>query len=119
VAAAVVWQLLQSFGTVYVGHVVKGASATNGVFALVLGLLAFLYVTATAVVLCAEVNAVRVDRLHPRALLTPFTDDVDLTPGDRRAYTNQAEAPRSKGFENVEVSFDAPPNADTPSDSKS
>jgi len=31
VAAAVVWQLLQSFGTVYVGHVVKSASATNGV----------------------------------------------------------------------------------------
>jgi membrane protein len=108
VAAAVIWQLLQSFGTVYVGHVVNGASATNGVFALVLGLLAFLYVTATAVVLCAEVNAVRVDRLHPRALLTPFTDNVDLTSGDRRAYAAQAEAQRSKGFENVDVSFDAP-----------
>jgi membrane protein len=36
VAAAVIWQLLQSFGTVYVGHVIKKASATNGVFALVL-----------------------------------------------------------------------------------
>ena len=33
-AAAIVWQLLQTFGVVYVGHVVKGASATNGVFAL-------------------------------------------------------------------------------------
>jgi len=41
VAAAVVWQLLQSFGTVYVGHVVKSASATNGVFALVLGIVGF------------------------------------------------------------------------------
>jgi len=97
VAAAVVWQLLQSFGTVYVGHVVKSASATNGVFALVLGLLAFFYIAATAVMLCVEVNVVRVDRLHPRALLTPFTDDVDLTAGDRRAYTNQAEAQRTVG----------------------
>jgi len=98
IAAAIVWQLLQSVGIVYVGHVVKGASATNGVFAVVLRLLAFLYITATVVVLCAEINAVRVDRLHPRALLSPFTDNVDLTPGDRRAYATQAEAQRSKGF---------------------
>jgi uncharacterized BrkB/YihY/UPF0761 family membrane protein len=104
-AVAVVWQLLQTFGVVYVGHVVNGASATNGVFALVLGLLAFLYVTATAVVICAEVNAVRVDHLYPRALLTPFTDNVELTRGDRRSYRDQAKAQRSKGFEEVEVSF--------------
>ncbi len=113
VAAAVVWQLLQSFGTVYVGHVVKSASATNGVFALVLGLLAFFYIAATAVMLCVEVNVVRVDRLHPRALLTPFTDDVDLTAGDRRAYTNQAEAQRSKGFEDIDVAFNPASREDT------
>lgn len=108
IAAAVVWQLLQSFGVVYVGHVVKGASATNGVFALVLGLIAFLYLTAVAVVICAEINVVRVERLHPRALLTPFTDNVALTAGDRHAYSTQAEAQRSKGFENVDVTFDQP-----------
>ncbi|MDQ2756829.1 MAG: YihY/virulence factor BrkB family protein [Actinomycetota bacterium] len=105
VAAAVIWQLLQTFGVVYVGHVVKSASATNGVFALVLGLLAFFYITATAVVLCVEANVVRVDRLHPRSLLTPFTDDVDLTRGDRHAYAGQAKAQRSKGFEEVDVRF--------------
>ena len=33
VAAAIGWQLLQSFGVVYVNHVVKKASATNSVFA--------------------------------------------------------------------------------------
>ncbi len=108
VAAAVLWQLLQTFGVVYVGHVVKGASATNGVFALVLGLLAFLYITATAVILCAEANVVRVDQLHPRSLLTPFTDNVHLTSGDRRAYTGQAEAQRAKGFEDIDVTFDHP-----------
>ena len=52
---------MQSFGAVYVGHVVKSAGATNAVFAMVLGMLAFLYVTATVVVLCAEINVVRVD----------------------------------------------------------
>lgn len=108
-AAAVIWQLLQSFGVIYVRHVIKHASATNAVFAVVLGLLAFLYITATAVLLSVEVNVVRVNRLHPRSLLTPFTDNVTLTSGDRRAYSRQAKAQRSKGFERVDVSFDPPP----------
>jgi membrane protein len=108
IGAAVVWQLLQTFGAAYVEHVVKGASATNGVFALVLGLLAFFYISAVAVVLCAEINVVRVDRLYPRALLTPFTDNVDLTSGDTRAYTDQAVSQRSKGFEDIDVTFHKP-----------
>ncbi len=115
VAAAVGWQLLQSFGVVYVARVVKGASAANSVFALVLGLLAFLYLTAVVVVLCMEINVVRVERLHPRSLLTPFTDAVVLTPADRRAYAGQAGAQRTKGFETVEVTFDQhEPGAEDP-----
>jgi membrane protein len=106
--AAVLWQLLQTFGVGYVGHVVRTASAVNGVFALVLGLLAFLYLAAVIGVLCVEINVVHVDHLHPRALLTPFTDDVDLTPGDRRSYTGLAKAQRSKGFERVHVTFHPP-----------
>jgi uncharacterized BrkB/YihY/UPF0761 family membrane protein len=108
IGAAIIWQLLQTFGVTYVGHVIRGASATNGVFALVLGLLAFLYLTAVAVVLCTEINVVRVEHLYPRALLTPFTDAVELTGGDKRAYTSQATAERSKGFETVDVTFDEP-----------
>jgi hypothetical protein len=47
--------------------------------------------------------------MHPRALLTPFTDNVALTKGDKRAYTGQAKAQRSKGFEHIEVGFTPPP----------
>jgi membrane protein len=72
--------------------------------------LAFLYIAATLVVLCAEINVVRVERLYPRALLTPFTDNVDLTDGDRSTYTAKAEAERTKGFEKVEVTFGVPPH---------
>ena len=104
-AAAVSWQLLQTFGVAYVGRVIKHASATNSVFAVVLGLLAFLYLTAVATIFCVEINAVRVDHLYPRALLTPFTDNVDLTRGDERAYTGQAQAQRAKGFEDIDVTF--------------
>ena len=117
IAAAVIWQLLQSFGVIYVGHVVRHASDTNAVFALVLGMLAFLYLSAMAVLLCAEINVVRVSRMHPRSLLTPFTDNVMLTTGDRRAYSKQAKAQRSKGFEHIDVSFDPPspePEQDDP-----
>lgn len=105
-AAAVVWQLLQSFGARYVGHVVRHASATNSVFALVLGLIAFLYLASVALVLCAEANAVRVQHLYPRALLSPLTDEVDLTGGDERSYRNQAKAQQAKGFEQIDVTFD-------------
>lgn len=107
VLAAVVWQGLQWFGASYVSHVVASASVTNSVFAIVLGLLAFLYLVSVALMLCAEINVVRVDRLHPRALLTPFTDKVDLTAADRKAYAGQAEAQRAKSFQQVDVSFGA------------
>jgi uncharacterized BrkB/YihY/UPF0761 family membrane protein len=110
VAFALIWQLLQSFGVIYVQQVIDHASVTNAVFAIVLGLLAFLYVTATAVLVCAEINVVRVSRMYPRSLLTPFTDNVTLTSGDRRVYSRQAKAQRSKGFQHVDVDFDPPPS---------
>ncbi|HPF81834.1 YihY/virulence factor BrkB family protein [Nostocoides australiense] len=99
------WQLLQTFGVVFVGRVVKGASATNGIFALVIGLLAFIYLISVVVVLSAEVNVVHARRLYPRALLTPFTDNVDLTEADKQAYAAQARAMRSKGYERIHVEF--------------
>jgi membrane protein len=108
-AAAVVWQLLQWFGASYVQHVVASASVTNSVFAVVLGLIAFLYLISTVLLICAEVNVVRVDRLHPRALLTPFTDDVELTEADRKMYEGQAKAQQAKGFQRVEVTFEDHP----------
>ncbi|MFI7002052.1 YihY/virulence factor BrkB family protein [Nocardia sp. NPDC050175] len=109
VAAAVAWQLLQRFGSLYVGRVVNHSSDTNGVFAVVLGLLGFLYLASFSVVLCAEINVVWIEKLYPRALLAPFTENVSLTTGDRRTYTDQAQAQRNKDFEDITVTFDQPP----------
>jgi membrane protein len=108
-AAAVAWQVLQSFGGRYVGHVVKTSSATNAVFALVLGLLAFFYLASLAFVFCVEIDVVRVNRLYPRSLLTPFTDNVQLTRGDEQVYADAARSQSAKGFERVEVRFDPSP----------
>jgi membrane protein len=105
IIAAVFWQLLQVFGTGYVAHVVKNADITYGVFAVVLGLLAWVFLAALGVVVSAEINVVRTKHLYPRALLTPFTDNVDLTRADQRAYTDAATAQRHKGFETVDVTF--------------
>jgi hypothetical protein len=54
-----------------------------------------------------------VDHLYPRALLTPFTDDVDLTSGDERVYADAARAQRAKGFQRVDVRFDHPRGSST------
>ena len=105
--AAVVWQLLQSFGGVYVARVVANASAVDAVFALVLGLIAFVYLAAVALVLCVEIDVVRVDRLYPRSLLTPFVDHQDLTEGDERVFAEAARAQRAVKHEEVDVRFES------------
>ncbi len=106
ITAAVLWQLLQLFGTAYVGYVFKNASSTYGVFGLVFGLLAWIFLAALALVLCVELNVVRSKRLYPRALLTVFTDNVDLTEADMRVYADAAGAQRLKGFERITVTYE-------------
>jgi len=102
---AVLWQLLQMAGGVYVSHVIANASEMNGVFAVVLGLIALLYIASVMAMLGLETNVVIGKRLYPRALLTPFTDDVELTDADRRVYREYARAQRHKGFERIQVTF--------------
>jgi membrane protein len=114
IAAAVTWQVLQWTGALLLGHKLKGDTATYGLFAIVLGLLAWIYLGAITVVLCAEFNAVRASRMWPRSLLTPFTDKVQLTPGDQRAYVSYAKTEQHKSFENIDVSFGAPPQPEPP-----
>ncbi len=104
---AIVWQLLQLVGTAYVSEYVQGSSSQiNGVFAGVLGMIAWIFIGSLAVVLGVEINVVRAGKLYPRALLTPFTDNVELTRADRIVYTRYAQGQRHKGFQTVDVTFD-------------
>ncbi len=102
---ALLWLVLQYLGTVYVTEVLAKTSAVNQTFGLVLGMLGIIFVAASMGVLGMEVNVVLARRLWPRALLTPFTDNVELTDADRRAYISYARAQRHKGFETVDVTF--------------
>jgi membrane protein len=106
--AGVGWEVVQLLGTYFVAHTLKGAPEAYGVFGLVLGLIAWIYLLALVIVLATEVNVVAERGLWPRALLTPFTDRVELTSADERVYTAYAESERRKGFEVVDVGFEPP-----------
>jgi membrane protein len=104
--AGVGWQIVQILGTYFVTHVLRGTQEAYGVFGLVLGLIAWIYLLAIVTVFAAEVSVVAERRLWPRALLTPFTDDVRLTSADERAYTGYADSEQHKGFEVIDVGFE-------------
>ncbi len=114
VFTAVGWQLVQTLGGYYIAHQLKGSTQVYGLFGLVLGLITWLYFLAVLVVTGMEVNAVRVGRLYPRALLTPFLDAVELTDSDRRAYTSYAQAEQFKSFQRVDVTFTDVPERHRP-----
>jgi YihY family inner membrane protein len=104
VVGAVIWQLLQHVGGYYVDHVVRHAKETSGLFAFVLGLLAWLYLGGQVTLIAAEINVVRARRLWPRSFFsTPLLD------ADKRALRSSAEVEERVQEENVEVDFDGPP----------
>jgi YihY family inner membrane protein len=65
--AGVAWQALQAVGGYLVGHYLRHTSQVYGVFAIVLGLLFWLYLGAQLTLYAAEINVVRARRLWPRA----------------------------------------------------
>lgn len=71
VAAACFWLLLQLVGTTLLIHQLKGASSLYGIFAVVLGLLFWLYLQAEMYVYALEVNVVKSKKLWPRPLFGP------------------------------------------------
>ena len=81
VLSAVVWQILQLLGTYLVSHQVSKSSSVYGVFAVVLGLLAWIYLQAQFTLYAVEANVVSVRRLWPRSLAPP-----PFTPQDVRAF---------------------------------
>ena len=106
VVIAALWQGLQFAGAAYVTGVINATSEMNGIFALVLGLVGLLFLASVSFVIGVEFSVVLRERLYPRALLTPFTDRVNLTDADRRAYDGYAKAMRHKGFQRIQVIFE-------------
>lgn len=95
------WVALQSLGGLFVQRAVSGASPTYGFFAVVIGLLSWMYLLAQWVILTAEVNVVRHERLWPR---TFFGNEL-REPADRRALERYALVEERRAEQVVEVSF--------------
>jgi membrane protein len=100
VTATVLWTAVQAVGGAYIGHVVKGAGATYGTFATVIGLLTWIFLGARIVVYSAELNSVLAKGLWPRGLFDP------MEPADRRALAELAKIEERNEQQHVAVSFE-------------
>lgn len=100
VLAGLAYYGLQSVGRLYFERAVGGAEGTYGVFAVVIGLLSWLYVQAQITILAAEVNVVAIHRLWPRSVF-----GGGLTDADRRVLLAEAVGEQQRPDQRVRVSF--------------
>jgi uncharacterized BrkB/YihY/UPF0761 family membrane protein len=104
--AAVAWEILQAAGGYIVDRQLRHASSTYGVFAIVIGLLSWIYLATTVTLLAAEINVVRARRLWPRSF--SLLGEQPLTVGDEEALGQRAEVEERRSDEEVSVAFDPP-----------
>lgn len=98
--AAFMLQLLLSFGGVVLTHELKRLDSIYGTFALVLGLLFWIYLMAQVVMLAAEIDTVRHFSLWPRS-----SSGRLQTPADRQAYRLYAQSEKYIEKEHIRVHF--------------
>lgn len=96
-----IWTVVQAVGGYLVERDLKHASPVYGLFAIVLGLVAWIYLAARVAVYACELNAVLAYRLWPRAMIQP-----PLTKADERSLTLQVTEQRRRPEQRVEVSYD-------------
>ena len=97
VIAGVIWQILQYVGGYFVSHQLAHASPIYGTFAVVIGLLAWLYLEAELTLYAVEINVVWAYRLWPRSIAPP-----PYTEQDRQAFQLYARVEeRGKGMDIV------------------
>jgi YihY family inner membrane protein len=101
VLAGVVWTGLQAAGGYIVDRKISVAGNVYGLFAVVIGLLSWLYLGAQLTLVAAEVNVVLRRHLWPRSFFPPPT-----RPQDERALTMQVQQEQALASEHVSVDFD-------------
>jgi YihY family inner membrane protein len=107
-AGGLAWTVLQTVGGYLVGRYVRDATPVYGFFAVILGLIFWIYLGAQMTLYCAELNVVLARRWWPRGLVQP-----PLTRADKEVLIAMArEQERFKGQE-VEVRFTGP-SGETP-----
>ena len=102
-AGGVAWSVLQMIGGYLIGRNLRIGSEVYGLFAIVLGVVAWVYLLSEITVYAAEINVVHALRLWPRSIVQP-----PLTPADRRVLAMQATQNIRRPEEAIDVSFDEP-----------
>ena len=110
VVAGIVWTVLQALGGYFIGHRLESAKETYGFFAVVIGLLTWIYLGAQVTLFGAEMNVVRARQLWPRAL-----DPARMTEADERALRDHARVEERREEETVAVQFGDEGGAGAPS----
>jgi YihY family inner membrane protein len=100
VLASVFWQALQLVGGLYVRHSLTHADEVYGFFAIVIGLLTWLFTAAQLMLLAAEINVVRHYHLWPRSLTQP-----PLIAADRATFERLAKMEERRPEAVVSISF--------------
>jgi membrane protein len=109
VLAAIVWTILQLAGTLLIAHTLSRSSSLYGVFGVVLGLLAWLYLQAQFTLYAVEANVVAARRLWPRSLAPP-----PLTNEDRRALDMYAKSQERRPEQDIQSTFQPAKHAKPP-----
>ena len=98
--AAIAWTVLLLIGQWFVNNRIQGASNVYGTFAVVIGLLAWLYLASQMTLFAAEVNVVLKKRLWPRSITNP-----PIREADERSFARQAKEQERVPPEDVEVDY--------------
>jgi YihY family inner membrane protein len=100
--ASVGWQVLTLAGSWVMARQVSRASDTYGTFAVVIGLITWLYLAAVISMVALEIDVVRDRGLWPRSLFNP-----PLTDADEQTFETLAEEEQRADGQTIDVSFDA------------
>jgi membrane protein len=101
VVGGIAYSGLQFAGQWYVARTINGAQNTYGTFAVVIGLLGWLYLLGQVSIYAAEINVVRARRLWPRSIVVP------PTPADREVAREVARTAQLRPDTEIVVRFPA------------
>ena len=100
VVGGIAWTILQFVGGWLVGHELRGPSEVYGTFAVVIGLVAWMFLGVRVSIYAAELNTVVDRHLWPRSVIQP-----PLTPADKESLALQATQNQRRPEQTVSVSF--------------
>lgn len=100
ILSSIAWQILLSLAGIIISHYLKHAQAVAGFFGVVLGLLAWFGLQATAMVYAIETDVVRARHLWPRSITQP-----PLTSADKKYLLEATAVEKRRHEQKITVEF--------------